>query len=204
MSKSRERLWIFALIAAVASAGFAWLLVGVRDEGRTRVHYEDLALARLRLLAEAETAFLAKRARFGWVDELEREELLTDFGFERGAGGGAAGETYLTSPRYRLDVLLPHTVTRENRLAIALKSAGKRNPDLERLHYAAVARPWGDGLTGYRTFCIDESGQVYVSEGVSDERSRTTRPLPELHLTRERPIVTGGLRWYPIDDLPKR
>ena len=204
MSRARESLWIFALTAALALAGFAWLLLGVRDEGRTRVHYEDLAVARLRLLAEAQTAFHAKHARFGWVDELEREGLLTDFGIERGGPPTATSETYLTSPRYRLDVLLPHAVTRDDRVAIALKSAGKRDPELEKLHYAAVARPWGDAMTGYRTFCIDESGQIYISEGVSDEISRTTRPLPELHLTRERPIVTGGLRWYPIDDLPKR
>lgn len=111
---------------------------------------------------------------------------------------------YLTSPRYRLDVLLPHTVTRNDQIVISLKSAGKRNDRLEEEHFVVVARPWGDQFTGLRIFCTDETGRVYVAEGVSDEVQREKRPLPELHLSHNTPFVTGGMRFYPLDDLPLR
>lgn len=193
----------FLLIGLCALAVFGWILRDAALTGRTRVHYEDLALARLRALAAAQEKLHANAGSYGWAAELERRGLLQDFGIVSDPEG-SVGERFLTSPRYRLDVLLPHTVTRDDYVAIALRSAGKHNPDLESKHYTVVARPWGEALTGYRTFALDETGQVYLSEGVSDEVSRTTRPLPELHLSRGQVIVSGGLRWYPIDDLPKR
>ena len=67
-----------------------------------------------------------------------------------------------------------------------------------------VARPWGEKLTGYRTFIIDETGRIYVSEGVSDESALERRALPELHPGLGGVVVTGGMRLYPLDDLPLR
>ena len=108
------------------------------------------------------------------------------------------------SPRYRLDVMLPFQITRTGQVRIGLRSEGKRNADLEEDHFVIVARPWGELESGLRTFIIDETGQVYVSEGVSDKEALRTRALPELHPSIAGVIVTGGMRLYPIDNLPKR
>ena len=199
MARLQERTLVFYLVAGGALALFLGYLSQVANEGRERVRYEDLALESLRRLAAAEVSFHGAQKRYGWVEDLEGAGLLEDMELAR---DGTL--RYLETPRYRLAVLLPHTVNRDDMVAVALRSAGRRNPDLEARHFSVVARPWGDALTGYRTFCIDESGRVYVSEGVSDMAARKRRPLPELHLPRGGPLVTGGMRWYPIDDLPKR
>ena len=204
MDRPREALPLFTLICVAALVAFGAILWSSAQEGATRVRYEDLALARLRILAENQQAHRERTGRYGWVEDLESAGLLTDVGVEKDPSVGAAGLMYLSSPRYRLDVMLPYRITRAGQAVLALRSEGKRNADLEASHYVLVARPWGDELTGLRTFVLDETGQVYVSEGVSDAAALEGHALPELHPSIGTVIVTGGMRLYPLDDLPLR
>ena len=204
MSRPRDALPLFVLICAVGLGVFGWTLWQSKEEGAERVHYEDLALARLHLLEAAQKTYHQQQGRYGWVEDLEGADLLSDFGIEKDTEAMTGGMLYLTSPRYRLDVMLPFQITRTGQVRIGLRSEGKRNADLEEDHFVIVARPWGDLESGLRTFLIDESGQVYVSEGVSDKEALRTRALPELHPSIAGVIVTGGMRLYPIDNLPKR
>jgi hypothetical protein len=200
----REALPLFFLMSLLALGGFFWLMQSTAEDGRNRVRYEDLALARLRALGEAQARYRASNPRYGWVEDLEAAGLLGDFGIEKDTQAGTGGLLYLTSPRYRLDVLLPHMMTRNGQLMIALRSAGRRNPDLEKDAFVLVARPWGPLEGGYRTFLLDEGGRLYVSEGVSDQRAMEVRPLPDLHPKSPGVTVSGGMRIYPLDDLPER
>jgi len=179
--------------------GLYHVLSEARIEGRTRVQYEDLAASRLDGVVAAELVFHQRTGRYGWLYELKAVGLLKGLATDR-----AEGEEYLASPRYRIDVLLPHSMSPTDKVRLALRGAGHHNPNLEERHFSVVARPWGEALSGYRTFCRDETGHTYVSEGVSDTASRTNPPLPDVHLGYGNPLYAGGLRWYRLDQLPER
>jgi len=199
VKRSRETPWFFVLAMLVALGLLYHALRQAQEEGRTRIQYEDLAVSRLAGVVSAEIAFHDREGRYGWLPELRAAGLLKGIRTERMQGDWA-----VPSPRYRIDLLLPTSMSPENKVRLALQSAGRHNANLEARHFAAVARPWSDARTGYRTFYRDESGETYVSEGVSDIPSRTSRPLPDLHLSYGSPPYSGQLRWYRIDRLPKR
>jgi hypothetical protein len=203
--RRREHLLLPLLVGAVLVGLLLW---HVRDESRTaaeRVHYEDLALAQVRRVAEAEMAFHEREGRYGWLSELRRAGLADRIGVEVVDGRARAA-----SPRYRIDVLLPFAIAPGDYIRIAPRWSGHDDRELQRRHFAVVARPWGDALTGFRTYYLDESGDVFVSEGVSDVASRTRRPLPDLHLSHGRhpqsflPSEVAGLRFWPLARMPGR
>jgi hypothetical protein len=193
--RARERLLLPALLILLSIGGLVAIVRREMVVGRVRVAREDEALRRLRDLAAAEAAFHERRGRYGWVEDLEREGVLGALAVVE-----EEGVRRVACPGYRLDVLLPHGLTPGDLVRLAPREAGYQNPDLERRHFALVARPWGPEPRGYRTWYVDETGQVYLSEGVSDVESRTRNPLPDLHLSSSGLPEVVGLRWYRLDD----
>ena len=195
----RETPWLFVVTIVAALIGLYYVLSESHVEGRSRVQYENLAMTRLNAVGKAEMAFHKRTGRYGWLSELKTAALLKGV-----PTGDVDGDEVVPSPRYRIDVLLPHSMSPADKVRIGPKAAGRSNPNLEERHFAVVARPWGDAPSGYRTFYRDENGNVYVSEGVSDMAARANRPLPDLHLTYSPVLYAGGLRWYRLDQLPER
>jgi hypothetical protein len=196
---SRERLLLPIMVICAAVIA---LLLALRHEGavaRERVLYEDLALERVRRVADAQRAFHEREGRYGWVAELEAAGLLRGLVLEDRAGHPA-----VTSPRYRIDVLLPTLLAPGEVVRIVTRDQGDADTALVQEHFAVVARPWGEALTGFRTWYIDNHHLVHISEGVSDVPSRTRRPLPEVLLTRGAPRDVTGLRWWRSDQLPPK
>ena len=199
MTRTRETPWLFVLAALLALGALYFVLRASRVEGRTRVQYENLAMTRLEAVVAAELAFHERKGRYGWLSELRAAALLKGV-----PTGDIDGQEVVPSPRYRIDVLLPHSMSPTDKVRIGIKAGGRTNVNLEQRHFAVVARPWSDAPSGYRTFYRDETGPTYVSEGVSDVPSRTNRPLPDVLLTHGIVTYAGGLRWYRLDQLPKR
>lgn len=188
----------------LVAAAVALLIGTVRREeavARERVAFEDKALAVVRAVAEAQRRLHADTGTYGWVAALADAGLLKGLSTE-----SRDGYLAVVSPRYRIDLLLPYGIAPGDMALIATRGKGHENVELERDHFAVIARPWGEALTGFRTFYLDEKNAIYVSEGVSDVASRSRRPLPDvmLALTPGLPQEAVGLRWWHLDTLPKR
>lgn len=196
---SRERLLLPLVLVLGALLGLGWILRDEAAEARQRVQYEDLALEKLRRLAQAQKAWQATSGAFGWVEDLQRAGLLGGLVIEE-----REGMRVVSSPRYRIDVQLPYLRVPGEIVRVRTRAEGDPDPELVKGHFALVARPWSEGEPrGFRTFYLGDTGNVYVSEGVSDVPSRTRRPLPDILLTtRGVPPEVVGLRWYLLDQLP--
>jgi hypothetical protein len=195
--KSRERL-LLPLLLIGAALGALFLTLRSEDEvARERVRYEDLATARMHRLLEAQKAYHEAHGRYGWVEDLEKAGLLDGLVL-----ASRDGLREVTSPRYRIDVLLPVVMAPGELVKIAPRGETEPHEELVKQHFAIVARPWSESVTGFRTFYTDNTGLFLVSEGVSDVPSRTRRPLPDLLLTRGWPRDVAGLRWWRLDQLP--
>lgn len=199
MGLVRERLLLPILVILAALAAIFVVVGRERDVARERVVYEDRAFESLRALAEAQRRFHEQAGRYGWAGELEAAGLLRGLTLEDRDGYRA-----VVSPRYRLDVLLPFTVAPGNLIRIATRDQGHANRQLEREHFVVIARPWGDALTGFRTYYIDSRGNTLISEGVSDVASRARRPLPDFMIVLPKGYYSevSGLRWWHLDALP--
>ncbi len=201
MGLNRERLLIpLALILGAV----ALVVLTVRREqaiARDRVTFEDRAFGLLSAVSKAQHRFHEANGRYGWIADLEEAGLLRGWPIE-----DRDGHRVVTTPRYRLDVLLPYSMAPGDLVLIATRDKGQSNPDLERAHFVVVARPWGEERTGFRTYYVDETGDVIVSEGVSDVASRSKRPLPEFMLSMRKGYYREavGLRWWYLDHLPGR
>ncbi len=184
MGRKREHLWVSLVAVAVASAWFLTTLQRVGTEAEDRVRHERAALERVRQVAAAEIAYHAAHGRYAWLGALD---LATT-----------------EVPGYRIDVLLPYAMSTKEFVQIAPEQRGRASDRLVQKHFAVVARPWGEGLTGHRSFYVDESNEVLVSEGVATPGGGVAGPLPEVHVTQSDVYDTGRLRWQKLDDLPKR
>ena len=199
MAPAREKLWIPLALVAVGVAVFVLLLVRARAAADRRVAEEDLALQALLRVASAQAAYHMRGGRYGWLEDLRTAGLLGDLTLHEGDPGLA-----VASPGYRIEVLLPHTLDSANHMQVAPRSGQRSNEALERAHFVVAARPWSDETGGWRSYATDETGRVYVNEGVSDPRARGRPALPDLHLSRGSPPEAGGMRWWPLNDLPDR
>lgn len=191
MARKREYLWVGLVLAGAALAAFLLLLRDSRRDARARIDLEQAALEHVRAIVRAQRSFHEARGRYGWLDELGRAGLLD--------GVRVAPDGSLALAGYRIDVLLPYGLSPREIAQLAPKTAGKSNPRLERQHFAVVARPWGRGPTGYRSYYVDESEQLFVNEGVRDVGAGLAMRLPELHLTHGKSYGFRGLRWTPMD-----
>lgn len=199
MRRTREFVALPILAALVA---VAWFVVHVRGEGErghARVALEDQAVHAVEALAAAQGRLLEAEKRYGWLAELR-------------AAGGLPGLTYreiegaltVSTPGYRIDVLLPATTSAGAAVALAPRSQARLSDRLARRHFAVVARPWGQAPGGWRTYYLDERGRMFVNEGVSDPTTRSRPPLPPIRVAENGGTGPGGHRWWPLDDLPPR
>jgi hypothetical protein len=199
VERARERLWIPVLAVLAALAVFGGLVLHARRTAASRVAREDEALRLLKRVASAEADYHRRNGRYAWLAALRAAGLLHGVAVKRDAAALVA-----STGSYRLDVLLPWRLGAGDGLRIAPRSAGHANEELERSHFALVVRPWDGALSGWRSYCTDETGRVYVNEGISDPRTRMRPPLPDMHLSRGDVRDSGGMRWWPLDDLPAR
>lgn len=184
MGRTREHLWVSLVVVAVAAT---WFLVTLQREGaeaEDRVHYERAALERLRQVAAAEIVYHTAHGRYSWLGALDLPSAEV--------------------PGYRIDVLLPYAMSTKEFVQIAPEKRGRVSDRLVKMHFAVVARPWGEGVTGHRSFYVDESNEVLVSEGVAAPGAGVEGPLPEVHVTQSDVYDTGRLRWHRLDELPRR
>ncbi len=192
----REHLWIGILAAGAALAAFLLLLRDNQRDAEVRIAFEQAALERVHEVAAAQQAFHQKHGRYGWPEDLRRAGVLAD--------GLLDEDGSLVSPRYRIDILLPYGLSPREFVQMAPHRAAKTNPRLEQRHFAVVARPWGAERTGHRAYYLDETGQVYISEGVSYLDGGLEPPLPELHLSQSGLQELGSRRWWPVEEAGKR
>ena len=195
----REAVGASLLVAVLATAGFIWFVL---REGRTavaRVEAEDLALAAVRRVAAAQAQQHARHGHYGWLEDLRAAGLLGEIAV-RELDGVLVGST----PRYRLDVLLPAATGTGEAIALVARGDARFSERLARLHFSVVARPLDEDEAGWRTYLLDERGRVYVNEGVSDPQTRRLPPLPVVVVPENGGLTPTGLRWWPLDDLPPR
>lgn len=196
-SKRRERLWIYGLVVVACTVGFVAHVSGLAQQAAVLVRNEDAARARLLDVVEAQARHQARTGRFGTLEELAG---AGDLGTET-VRPGPDGVPCLAEAGYRIDVLLPDRRAGEGRVFLVIGSEGEIHADLRKKHFAAVARPLAPAKSGFRTLYVDETGQVFVSEGVSDEPSRATNPLPRVHLSSGTPREPLGLVWMRWEDI---
>lgn len=199
MRPPRESLWFSALIAALALAALLALLSLETGTAQQRVALEDQARAQMNLIAAAQAAYHETHGRYGWLGDLREQRLLQGVALR-----DIEGHLTATSPQYRIDVLLPRASRVGDDVALGLRDPAGRGSPLEREHFAVVARPWGSGLGGWRTYYVDETRTTFVNEGVSDPTTRAQPPLPELRIPEGGRTSPNGMRWWPLHDLPGR
>jgi hypothetical protein len=173
----REGLWPFLVVTLACLAAIA--LVGLAHDRRAHelVAREDAALDALRRVAAAEGAYREQAGRYGWLADLERAGLLQ--GLE--VRGGE--DPHVRAADYRIDVLLPTVRLGPEEVQIAPQGEQEPDPALAEQHFAAVARPLAPGVSGFRSWYLDEKGELYLNEGVLDREGLALNALP-LHLVR--------------------
>jgi hypothetical protein len=186
-SSRRDRAGLWLVVLALLVGGALAVLAHVRRDAREMVAHEDAALAALHALLAAETRHRETSGRYGWLDEVT--PLLP--------GGAAAAE----APGYRIDVLLPGGRDALGHVELVERSRAAHDPLLAARHVALVARPLEPGRSGWRTFYLDETARVYVSEGVFDWQSASLNALPRVRVEGPQLPSQPGPVWRPLDDL---
>jgi hypothetical protein len=181
--RDRAALWLI-LLGLLVTAVVASLAL-VRRGAAAMVVQEDAALAGLRALLAAQVEYRERSGRYGWLDEVA--PLLE---------GGAP-----VTPGYRIDVLLPRRRDALGHVELAEQARAPYDPLLAARHVALVARPLEPGRSGWRTFYLDETARVYVSEGVFDWQSATSNALPRTRVEGPHLPQHPGPVWRPLDDL---
>lgn len=194
-TRRRERLLLpLGVLLAVTTACLV-VFLRTRDGVRDLVERERGALAVARRLAEAERLYLEREGRYGSVAEVGAAGLL---------GGisviSASDANHAVSPGYRLDVLLPSGQALGPLLPLALPERSPPDPELARRHFAIVARPLNPGVSGYRSWYLDEAGLLLVSEGISDEEGLLQNPLPQFRVARPSEGKEPGPVWRSVDE----
>ena len=107
---------------------------------------------------------------------------------------------------YRFDVCLPDRRQPAPPVVqlVTQADAGQVHRELRAQHFVIVARPLEPGASGYRAFYLDESGHVWIHDGVSDEETSKRNPLPPLHLTSAEGKDPSGRSWVRLDKLVPR
>lgn len=196
MGERREWLVVPSLIILACVVAFAWVLHGLGRDARALVENEDGAVEVLRLLEKAQHARKITRGEFAWLTDLELSSDLTTARDDIGPHVLASG--------YRFDVLLPAFRQSSPIVELVTQDAGKEHPELRRKHFVIVARPQAPGLGGYRTFYLDDTGLIWISEGVSDEEILRRNPLPLTHLGTSEGKDASGRSWVRLDTLVPR
>ena len=197
---TRERLWIYFVVMLGCVGGFVLHAATLEEDAGAIVVREDGARALLLRVVEAQRRHHEETGRFGTLPELIDAGELED----EAPYTGSDGVTVLRADGYRVDVLLPERRSADAQVLLVIGTEGELSADMRKKHYAVVARPFEPAVTGFRTLYADESGSVFVSEGVSDEPSRTTNPLPRVHLSSGTPRSPLGLVWMRWEDVEAR
>lgn len=194
MRQRREWLLVPSLLIVGCVAAFAWALHDGRETARRQSEREDQAQAMLRTLEQAQRTHHEQSGRYTWLDELSLP--VTRQTDETGA--------YFEHADYRFDVLLPAKRQMSATVQLATQGAKSEHRELRTKHFVLIARPIDPGISGYRTFYVDETGFVWVNEGVSDEETLHRNPLPVLHLDTSEGKDLSGRVWTRLDTLVPR
>jgi hypothetical protein len=167
-SLRRESIgWAAAILLVCVAAGVLRLRA-VQREAAEVVAREDAARRLLERIRDAETVHHERTGTYAWLDDLEGIETV------RGEGRAVAA-----TPGYRIDLLLPTERRAGDRLRLAVRGEAEPDLALAKRHFAAVARPTDPGISGFRTWYLDERGDLFHSEGVVDPEALAHGALPE-------------------------
>lgn len=198
--RPREHLLVFILIILACLVG---VILRISASGRSAEHMvanEDAARSLIKRLATVQERQRASSGRYATLRELEAAGQLE----ERPIKVDSVGVPYLPAHSYRIDVLLPGTRGSDGHVELVRDAKEDVSAELRTKHFAIVARPVVPAVDGFRILYIDESGEVWVSEGASDEEGRNANPLPRIHLTAGGPRSPLGLAWLKWEDIIKR
>jgi hypothetical protein len=169
MGRRREGLLLpGVVVVACVAVAVAWAL-REREALRARVEREDAALAAVLLVASAERAHREATGVHGWIDELASAGRLPGLSVET-----LDGRAVVRTPGYRVEVLLPR-----NEARIVPAGGPEPDPALRAAHFAVVARPLAPGVDGFRTWYLDERGDVFALEGAVDPEALRRNELPD-------------------------
>jgi hypothetical protein len=176
---------------------FSVRLHGHGEAARERVAREDQALEVLRRVAEAERRHRDRHGRHASLDDLVRGGVL-----DAALLAGGPDDVHVASPGYRIDVLLPTARIEPEVVAIARPGEAAPDPELCREHFAAVARPTEPGRSGYRSWYLDERGDLFLNEGVLDKAGLRLNDLPR-YLVRRSEIAgsSSPMLWQQVSTL---
>jgi hypothetical protein len=188
--RQREAILLPIVIAAVAVVAFLLYSRQIGEQARQHVAAEDVARAAMTQLLEAQAAYHARHQRYGTLDELLAAKRVDGLRPDTFPDGQALRTTH-----YRFDILLPQRRSADGFVWIAPPDRAAPNRLLTQQHFAVVARPLGPDMIGFRVYYGDETGEVWFSEGVSDEPGRKKNPLPARHLTAGPEVKGDVLAW---------
>jgi hypothetical protein len=206
----RQRALRFGTLGVVTvlalAGGVAWTL-SPRRGAREMAGREREALATLRELLAAETAFQAGAkldrdrdgvAEFGDLEDLARAGLSVRTPVRDAAG------PWLDVAGYRVEVLLPALLERSGRVLLVRSGAGA-DPVLAARQFAAVATPRADVPSGLRALYLDSAGRLWEAEGVCEGTRDAFHGPPTHALAEEEEIPReGGAVWRLREDPSRR
>lgn len=195
--RRRERTLPFVIVLLAVFAYATWLLRGHAAEGRAEAAREDAARDAVVLLREAQIARRDAVGSFATWAELAREARLPT-GVEL---VDTADDPHAVVDGYRLDILLPWRLEAGRLVRVARPLRHDPDPELATRHVLLVARPLRPGTDGYRTYATDESGIVWIAEGVSDDITAARNVLPDAHLSTSALADTSGRVWHRLDTM---
>ncbi|MHC5009729.1 MAG: hypothetical protein ACYTG6_02135, partial [Planctomycetota bacterium] len=159
-ARRREGLGLFLGLIGLCVLVVASQWLEERSHARELVAREDGALTRLEQVIAAQATYRARQGRYGWLEELAVAGLLQGLPVvEEGEG------THVRADGYRIDVLLPRASLGADVVEIGPSWEGQADLSLARKHFAAVARPLEPGVTGWRSWYLDERGELFLNEG---------------------------------------
>ncbi len=197
--RQREAILLPLAIAGLAILAFFLYTRHIGQEARAFVAAEDTARAALARLLDAQRTFHERKGRYATLDELFAAEPIDGLRLETFADGQA-----VRTEHYRFDVLLPQRRSADGFVWIAPPDRAAPNRLLTQKHFAIAARPIGPERIGYRVYYGDETGEVWFSEGVSDEPGRKKDPLPSRHLTAGPEVKGDVLKWIKESEFKPR
>ncbi len=188
--RQREAILLPLVIAGLSIVAFFVYTRHIERDARAFVAAEDEARAAMSRLLAAQEAFQERQGRYGTLDDLLSVQAIDGLRLDTFPDGQA-----LRTARYRFDVLLPQRRSADGFVWIAPPDRAAPNRLLSQKHFAVVARPVVPEQIGYRVYYADEAGEVWWSEGVSDEPGRKKNPLPARHLTAGPEVKGDVLKW---------
>lgn len=185
----------WALIALLGAAvGYA--LHAMRDEGRHMHAQEQQALSAAEDLMARLHEHQRATGRYAGLEELAQAGRLA------AAPGTRDGRASLGVPGYTLHVLLP-TGTNAAGEVLLEQAPATSDPLLVARHVAVVARPLRPGEDGYRAWYLDETGRVFLQEGVSDLDALRETPFPRVRLPALDSKAGSGSAWHALESIPE-